>query len=76
LLLSSVIHPNQDRHSLDDVARRLQIPIVGRHTALGDAIVTAEVLIKLLPLLEANGIHTLEDAIQASISSPYTRLSF
>jgi DNA polymerase-3 subunit epsilon len=76
LLLSSVIHPHQDRHTLDDVARRLQIPIVGRHTALGDAIVTAEVLIKLLPLLEANGIRTLEDAIQASISSPYTRLSF
>ncbi len=76
LLLSSVVHPNQERHSLDEVARRLQIPIVGRHTALGDAIVTAEVLVKLLPLLEANGIHTLEDAIQASAASPYVKLSF
>jgi len=76
LLLSSVVHPNQDNHSLDEVARRLQIPIAGRHTALGDAIVTAEVLVKLLPLLEANGIHTLEDAIQISAASPYAKLSF
>jgi DNA polymerase-3 subunit epsilon len=76
LLLSSVVHPNQQGHSLDEVARRLQIPIVGRHTALGDAIVTAEVLVKLLPLLEANGIHTLEDAIQVSAASPYAKLSF
>lgn len=76
LLLSSVVHPNQDRHCLDEVARRLQIPIVGRHTALGDAIVTAEVLVKLLPLLEASGIHTLEDALQVSAASPYAKLSF
>lgn len=76
LLLSSIVHPHQDRHSLDAVAQRLQIPIVGRHTALGDAIVTAEVLVKLLPLLEDNGIHTLEEAIQRSAASPYAKLSF
>jgi DNA polymerase-3 subunit epsilon len=76
LLLSSVVHPNQDSHSLDEVARRLQISIVGRHTALGDAIVTAEILVKLLPLLEANGVLTLEDAIQVSAASPYAKLSF
>ena len=76
LLLSSFVHPHQERHSLDEVARRLQIPIVGRHTALGDAIVTAEVLVKLLPLLEASGIHTLDDAIRGSADSPYAKLSF
>jgi DNA polymerase III subunit epsilon len=76
LLLSSVVHPHQEKHSLDEVARRLHVPIVGRHTALGDAIVTAEVLIKLLPLLQAQGIHTLEDALQVSAASPYAKLSY
>ncbi|MEA3544866.1 MAG: exonuclease domain-containing protein, partial [Thermodesulfobacteriota bacterium] len=47
LLLSSVIHPNQESHSLDGLAERLNVTIVGRHTALGDAIVTGEVLVKL-----------------------------
>jgi DNA polymerase III subunit epsilon len=76
LLLSSAVHPHQEKHSLDEVARRLQVPIVGRHTALGDAIVTAEILVRLLPLLEAQGIHTLEDAIQVSAASPYARLTY
>jgi DNA polymerase III subunit epsilon len=76
LLLSSMVHPHQEKHSLDEVARRLQIPIIGRHTALGDAIVTAEVLVRLLPLLEAQGILTLEDAIQVSAASPYAKLIY
>ncbi len=76
LLLSSAVHPHQEYHSLEEIARRLHIPIVGRHTALGDALVTAEVLVKLLPLLAAHGIHTLEDAIQASAASPFAKLSF
>ncbi len=54
----------------------MNIPVVGRHTALGDAIVTAEVLLKLIPLLEAQGIVTLEDALEASAKSPYARLEF
>lgn len=75
LLLSWVAHPNQESHNLEDIARRLDITIVGRHTALGDALVTAEVLVKLIPLLEAKGIHTLEDALMAAAASPLTRSS-
>lgn len=76
LLLSSVVHPHQEKHSLDEVARRFQVPIVGRHTALGDAIVTAEILVRLIPLLEAGGIRTLEDAIEASAASPFAKMHF
>ncbi len=73
LLLSSILHPNQTSHSLDSLAEQLHIPIVGRHTALGDAMVTAEVFLKLLLLLENRGIRTLEEALQASEQSPYSR---
>lgn len=76
LLLSSVVHPHQQGHSLDAVAERLNIRIVGRHTALGDALATAEILLKLMPLLEAQGILTLNDALSASAASPYARLKF
>ena len=76
LLLSWIVHPNQDGHSLDKIAQRFDIPIIGRHTALGDAIVTAEVLVRLIPLLEAAGVQTLEEAIQASASSPLAKLKY
>lgn len=76
LLLSSIIHPNLETHSLEGIAERLNLTIVGRHTALGDAIVTGEVLVKLIPLLEEKGIHTLEDAIRASAQSPFAKIRF
>jgi len=76
LLLSSVVHPNQEGHSLDAIAERFNITIVGRHTALGDALVTAEILLKLIPLLEAQGIHTLEEALRASSKSPFVKIKY
>jgi len=76
LLLSSVVHPNLEGHSLDAIAKRFNLTIVGRHTALGDALVTAEVLLKLIPLLEAQGIITLDDALEASIKSPFNKISY
>ncbi|MCD6582380.1 MAG: hypothetical protein J7K90_11305 [Desulfuromusa sp.] len=76
LLLSSVIHPNQESHSLDDLAERLNVTIVGRHTALGDAIVTGEVLVKMIPLLEAHEIYTLADALAAAAESPFAKVAY
>jgi DNA polymerase-3 subunit epsilon len=76
LLLSSIVHPNQEGHSLDAIAERFNITIVGRHTALGDALVTAEILLKLIPLLEAQGILTLQDALSASLESPFAKISY
>ncbi len=76
LLLSTVVHPNLEDHTLDGIANRMNIPIVGRHTALGDAIVTAEILLKLFPLLESQGIFTLGDAIRASKNSKFAQHDF
>lgn len=76
LLLSALVHPNQPSHSLDEIAARFGIEVVGRHTALGDALVTAEILIKLLPLLKASGIVTLGDALNATQALRQTRARY
>ncbi|MFP5460491.1 MAG: PolC-type DNA polymerase III [Gammaproteobacteria bacterium] len=76
LLLSAVVHPNQPSHRLEAIAERFGIAVIGRHTALGDAIVTAEVLLRLIPLLEARGIHTLGQAREAAQRTYYARLSY
>ncbi len=76
LILSSLIHPHQEGHSLEGIARRLNLTVVRRHTALGDALVTAEILLKLIPLLESKGIVTLDDALKASRSSSYAGLTY
>jgi DNA polymerase III epsilon subunit family exonuclease len=76
LLLSQVIHPHQSEHSLEALASRLGVPIVGRHTALGDAIVTAEVFLRMLPLLAGIGIRTLGEAREAERRTLYARLRY
>lgn len=76
LLLSAVIHPHQDSHRLEAIAERFNLPVVGRHTALGDAMVTAEIFIKLIPLLAERGIVTLGQAREAAQKSYYARLNY
>lgn len=76
LLLSAVVHPNQESHRLEAIAERLNLKIIGRHTALGDALVTAEVFLKLIPLLAEMGIHTLREAREASEKSYYARIKY
>ncbi len=76
LLLSAVVHPNQESHRLEAIAERFNIPVIGRHTALGDALLTAEVFQRLLPLLAQMGIHTLGQARLAAQQSHYGRIHY
>ena len=76
LLLSAVAQPNQESHGLEAIAERLGVTVMGRHTALGDAMVTAEVFLKLIPLLQAQGIHTLGQAREAAQKTMYARLQY
>lgn len=78
LLLSALAHPGHldDEHRLERIATRLGVEVIGRHTALGDAIVTAEVLLKLIPLLAERGIHNLRQAREASRKTLYARVKY
>jgi len=76
LLLSAVIHPSQQDHSLEAIADRLGIDIVGRHTALGDALVTGDIFLKMIPLLAERGIISLADALEAAKETFYARLKY
>ena len=76
LLLSALIHPNQDSHRLEAIAERFGVAVTGRHTALGDALVTAEIFLKLLPLLAERGIHTLGQAREATQQTYYARIKY
>jgi DNA polymerase-3 subunit epsilon len=76
ILLSSVVHPHHDDHSIEGIARRMGVNIVGRHTALGDAIVTGELFVKLIPLLADRGIRTLGQALEASKKSYLARVKY
>jgi len=76
LLLSALIHPNQDSHRLEALAERFNVTIIGRHTAMGDAMVTAEVFVKLIPMLAEKGIHTLGEAREAAQKTYYARIKY
>ncbi len=76
LLLSAVVHPNQPSHSLEEIAARFDVTVLGRHTALGDAIVTAEVFLKMIPLLAEKGIHTLAQAREAAQQTYFARVKY
>jgi len=71
-----VVHPGQDSHRLEAIAERFNVTVIGRHTALGDAMVTAEVFVRLLPLLAEKGIHTLGQARAAAQRTYFARIQY
>lgn len=62
LQLVSVLDPTLTDLNLETVAQAYGIGVAGRHTALGDALVTAEVYLHLVALMQAQGDRTLADA--------------
>jgi DNA polymerase-3 subunit epsilon len=75
LLLDAVAAPEEQDHSLEAIAARLGVSVVGRHTALGDAILTGEIFLKQLRLLAAQGFVTLGETRVAARSTYLARRS-
>ena len=76
MLLSAWVHPHQESHRLEAIAERLGVAVTGRHTAMGDTMVTAEVFLKLIPLLQAKGVYTLAQARVAALQTYQARLKY
>jgi DNA polymerase III subunit epsilon len=75
LLLSAVIDPDEEDHSLEAMAGRLGVGVLGRHTALGDAILTGEIFLRQCGLLAARGMPTLGEARNAARRTYLARVS-
>jgi DNA polymerase III epsilon subunit family exonuclease len=61
--LAAALHPAWPDVGLDAVAARLAIPIPDRHTARGDALASARILLAMLPELGRRGIRTLDELL-------------
>jgi DNA polymerase III subunit epsilon len=64
-LLSRAVHGTAADHDLEALAARLGVRIRGRHSALGDALATAETFVRLLQLLRKREMRTLGEALEA-----------
>jgi DNA polymerase-3 subunit epsilon len=76
LLLAHLLFPDLKDHRLERLAERFGVPVLGRHTALGDALMTAEVYARMIPLLKARGFRTLGQALRACERLPLARLKY
>lgn len=55
---------NMQDYSLDSLCGRYHIPLDDRHTASGDALLTAQLWMKLLKIAESKGIKTFGDLMK------------
>ncbi len=62
MLLYAALFPDARSLLLDDIAAAFDVPVIGRHSALGDALTTAEIYARLVPVLSGRGCTTLAEA--------------
>ena len=61
-LLGAALNDGLPSLTLDAIAEAFDVPVRGRHTALGDALLTAEVFARFIPRLMDRGVETLGEA--------------
>lgn len=65
MMLSRLLDPDEDDHSLEAVAGRLRIPLADRRTEVGRALAVAEVLSRQIERLGSIGIERFEQLMDA-----------
>lgn len=64
LRLASLLNPSLRQYDLETLCGLYQIDMHGRHTALGDAMVTAELFFRMIPRLQQQGFGTLRELLR------------
>ncbi|MEZ4387012.1 MAG: exonuclease domain-containing protein [Candidatus Krumholzibacteriia bacterium] len=70
LRLASLLNPTLGNYDLENLAGLYRIDVHGRHTALGDALVTAELFFRMLPRLQQQGFTTLGELLDYHGQAP------
>jgi DNA polymerase III epsilon subunit family exonuclease len=61
--LAASLHPQWRDFSLEHIAERLDVEVVARHTAEGDALTAGRILVAFLPELEARRVRTVGELL-------------
>jgi DNA polymerase-3 subunit epsilon/CBS domain-containing protein len=64
-MLAELAEPDLSDYSLETLAARYGVEVVGRHTAIGDALTAARIFLQLVPKLRERNIRTLAEAEEA-----------
>lgn len=68
--IARILLPGQKKHTLDAVAKTLGVSLENHHRAVDDAEATAEIFVKLIPMMAKEGITTLAQMNDRGKSSP------
>lgn len=68
--IARVLLPGQKKHTLDAVAKALNVSLENHHRAVDDAEATAEIFVKLAAMMAKEGITTLAQINERGKSSP------
>lgn len=71
ILLAGALEPDAPDLNLDTMARNTGVNVSGRHTALGDSLVTAEIYIRMLDRLDRLGVRTYGEAVALSAKATH-----
>jgi DNA polymerase III epsilon subunit family exonuclease len=74
--LAAALHPEWQDVTLETLAARLGIVIIGRHSAEGDARAAGDLLPALLPELTARGFRTVPELIWFQDTAAWSRLVY
>ena len=67
--ISRILFPNQAKHNLDAMVKTLGVTLENHHRAVDDAEATAEIFVKMIPMLRENGAETLKQVNVLGASS-------